>query len=170
MNIPQTELEIEIQTIKAKLQNYEDTDPAYMNEKMKELRHFTLYTHLRMEESLGYLLIRNQLEPLGSATIPKETYQQAFASGTTIAMEIDFARKVELAKSCGQIDKSVGSALYQVNDLRKWFSHPAKYYKILSEFRDEQSKYKNALGQLVQAHEKMNEVFKKYLPENSKEG
>lgn len=163
MNNPQTELENEIQTIKGTLQNYEDTDPAYMNEEMKELRHYTLYTHLRMEESLGHLLVRSQLTPLGSATVPKETYQQVFASGTTIAIEIDFARKVELAKTCGQIDGTVGSMMYQVNNLRKWFSHPSKFQGKLDELRHDRGAYKVALEQLAGAHREMNNIFSKFL-------
>lgn len=167
MNDTQDKLEGEIQSLKDTLQNYEDTDPAYMNKEMKELRHFTLYTHLRMEESLGYLLVKNQLAPLGSTSVPRETYQQVFASGTTIAIEIDFARKVELAQSCGQIDGAIGNMMYQVNNLRKWFSHPSKYYGKLAELRDDRSKYKIALEQLVNTHKEMNKVFEKYLPDKS---
>lgn len=168
MNNTEDKLEGEIQSLKDTLQNYEDTDPAYMNVEMKELRHFTLYTHLRMEESLGYLLVKNQLTPLGSASVPRETYQQVFASGTTIAIEIDFARKVELAQSCGQIDRAIGNMMYQVNNLRKWFSHPSKYYEKLAELKDDRSKYKTALEQLVDAHKEMNKIFEKYLPDRSK--
>ena len=162
-------LENEIQTLAKTLQNHEDIDPAYMNDEMKKLRHYTLYTHSRMEESLGHLLIKNQLAPLGSVSIPQETYQQVFASGTTIAIEIDFARKVELARSCGQIDKVVSNALHEVNTLRKWFSHPSKYYEKLTELVRDRSNYKSKMELLVNAHSRMNDIFEKILRDESKQ-
>lgn len=164
MNTMEDELENEILSLKNTLQTYEDTDPAYMNEEMKKLRHYALYTHLRMEESIGHLLIRNQLAPLESASLSKEIYQQVFSSGTTVAIEVDFARKVELARSCGQIDKTIGSMMHEVNDLRKWFSHPSKYQERLNELNNNRTAYRNALKQLVDSHREMNKIFEKYLP------
>jgi hypothetical protein len=159
----ENQLEEKISELKETLQNYEDTDPAYMNEEIKELRHFTMYTHLRMEESLGHLLVRSQLASLAPFNLPKEAYQAAFSSGTTIAIEVDYARKVNLAQSYNQIDSKVGSLMYQVNELRKYFSHPSKYYAKLAELRDNRDRYKEAMEQLVNAHKAMNEIFQQFV-------
>lgn len=165
MDTPSSEdqLEEQISSLKEMLQNYEDTDPAYMNQEMKELRHFVMYTHLRMEESLGHLLVRNQLAPLSAMNPPKEIYQAAFSSGTSIAIEVDFARKVNLAQSYNQIDSQVGSMMFQVNELRKYFSHPSKYPGKLAELRGSRDKYKEALEQLANAHRAMNKTFQQFV-------
>lgn len=162
-NTSEEQIEEQIRSLKEALQDYEDTDPAYMNEEMKELRHFVMYTHLRMEESLGHLLVRNQLAPLGAMNPPKEIYQAAFSSGTSIAIEVDFARKVNLAQSYDQIDSKVGSMMFQVNELRKYFSHPSKFQGKLGELSRDKNKYKEALEQLADAHRAMNEIFQQFV-------
>lgn len=166
MSDSQTKLETEIQTLKDVLQTYEDTDPAYMSKEMKELHHFTSFTHMRMEESLGSLVIKNMLTPV-SESVSQKTYQQVLFSGTSIAVEIDFARKVDLAKTCGEIDADLGGLMHKVNDLRKWFSHPSKFNGKLDELKRDRGSYKNALSQLVNAHKRMNKIFEKYLQEKN---
>lgn len=158
--------EKEIQDLKELLQNYEDMDPAYMGEEMQKLRHFTMYTHLRMEESLGHLIVRNQLRPYYEPTHRVESpqeYRQAFSAGTTIAIEVDFARKVNMAQDLGEIDKNVASLMFGVNEQRKWFAHPAKYQHKLQELKNNRTDYKAALEKLTTAHKEMNEVFVKFV-------
>lgn len=158
-------VEEEIKILKGTLQSFEDTDPLYMGEEMQDLRHRTMYTHSRMEESLGHLIIKNQLEPLGAASVPQEVRQAVFSSGTTIAVDIPFYRKVEMAEEAGQINSSVAKEMHKVNNLRKWFSHPSKFQGKLTELKNDRSEYKNALEQLAGAHKSMNQVFGECLPE-----
>ena len=166
-------VESEINDLKELLQNYEDMDPAYMGEEMQKLRHFTMYTHLRMEESLGSLIVRNQLRPYYEPiprTEPPREYTQAFSAGTTIAIEVDFARKVNMAQDLGEIDKDVASLMYGVNEQRKWFAHPIKYQNKLQELKNDRNGYKVALEKLVEAHKEMNGVFVKFVSPKKPEG
>lgn len=155
----------EINKLKMYLQNLEDTDPAYMNSDMKELNHFVTFTHMRMEESLGHLLIRNQLQSLNGMPMPIESYRTPFATGTSIAIEVDFYRKVELATENTLINTNVQNRMHKVNNLRKWFSHPSKYYGKLDELKTDRAVYKKALDNLVKAHDEMNDIFRA-LPSN----
>lgn len=165
----QNNLEKEIQQLKDILQNYEDTDPAYMNEEMKELRHYVLYTHLRMEESLGHLITRHTLTPfLPADNNFSEQHQAAFRAGTASMIDVDYYRKVEQAQSIGEIDSNTRTLMEQVNNLRKYFSHPSKYWQKLQELKSDRNKYKEALQQLADAHKKMNEIFTRFLPQSPK--
>ena len=167
MDKEEKNLEEEIQALKDALQNHEDTDPTYMNEEMKELRHYVMYTHLRMEESLGHLITRNILTPfLPSDNTFNEEHRRAFTTGTASVIHIDYYRKVEVAHSSNLIDSHVRTLMEQVNNLRKYFSHPSEYYSKLAELRDNRTKYKEALIQLVEAHKEMNKIFVKFLPAN----
>lgn len=161
-------LEEEIKILKNQLQDYEDTDPAYMDQEMKELRHLVFYTHLRMEESLGHLITRNILGPLlPSDNVSTEQHQTAFRAGTASMVEVDYYCKVELAQSNGQIDDKVRILMEQVNNLRKYFSHPSKYGDRLRELKADRTKYKEALEQLVAAHKEMNQIFANLIPEKT---
>jgi len=165
MDKAEKKLEEDIQALKNTLQNHEDTDPAYMNEEMKELRHYVMYTHLRMEESLGHLITRNILSPfLPTDNVFSEEHREAFTAGTASVIHIDYYRKVEEAHSSNLIDSRVRSLMLQVNNLRKYFSHSSEYYSELTELRDNRTKYKEALEQLVEAHKEMNKIFEKFLP------
>lgn len=161
-------LEKEIQNLKDQLQNSEDTDPAYMNEEMKELRHYVMYTHLRLEESLGSLITRNILDRfLPPDNVFTEDHQSAFRAGTASMIEVDYYRKVELAQANGQIDDRVRKLMEKVNNLRKYFSHPSKYYEKLQELKSDRGKYKEALSDLVAAHGEMNKIFLQFLPKKN---
>lgn len=158
-------VEEEIQNLKDQLQNYEDTDPAYMSEEMKELRHYVMYTHLRMEESLGSLITRSILEPfLPQDNVFTEKHQSAFRAGTASMIEVDYYRKVQLAQASGQINNQVQTLMARVNNLRMYFSHPSKYYDKLQELKSDRGKYKEALEDLIAAHREMNKIFSQFLP------
>ena len=136
---------------------------------MKQLRHYVLYTHLRMEESLGNLIVRHTLSPL----LPpdndfNEQHQTVFAMGTASIVDVDYYRKVEQAHITGQIDDRTRTLMEQVNNLRKYFSHPSKYWDKLQELKQNRAKYKEVLKQLLDAHLTMNAIFVKFLP--SKKG
>ena len=157
------ELEAEIKNLKEKLQNPEDTDPLYRGDEMKDLHHKTSYVHTRLEISLGDLLVRNQLEPI-EPLVPLETYQQAFRSGTTIATEVPFYKKIEMAVANKQISGKLGNKIVGVNNTRKFFAHPVAYEDKLNEFKHDREKYKDALIGLEEAFNGITAVFVK-LPD-----
>lgn len=162
-------LEEEILSLKNQLQYAEDVDPAYMDKEMKELRHYVMYTHLRMEESLGSLITRSILSPfLPKDNVFTEEHQSAFRAGTATMIEVDYYRKVQLAQTSGQIDDRVQKLMTKVNNLRLYFSHPSKYYEKLQELKLDREKYKEALSDLVTAHQEMNNISAKFLPQEQK--
>ncbi len=155
--------EHEITSLKQRIETLEGFDPLYMGEELKDLHHKTTFVHTRLEESLGHLLVRNQLEPIRNL-VPQEVYQQAFRSGTTIATEVPFYKKVEMTVANKQIDGKLGNKIMDVNNTRKYFAHPVTYQDNLQEFKQNRLKYKQTLEGLSKAYDGMSAVFAK-LPE-----
>lgn len=158
--------EEEIKNLKKALQGFEDTDTLYMNEELKELRHYVTYAHTRLEESLGYLITKSILAPLGSAKIPVDTFQRTFASGTSVVAEIDFSRKADLARNLDQIDDSLYGHLRGVNSARVIFSHPSKYQNKIRELGSNKNECKKVLQLSVDTMKEMDKVFEKFAPNN----
>lgn len=150
-------LEKQIANLKARIQISEDTDTAYLVDELKELRHYVLYVHLRLESSIEILLATKLMSPIDKGSDLAERALWLYHMNT-LFKEIDFARKAKVAFKLKAISKNLKSKAFQVNDIRKWFAHPKEYHNEIQELRDEQ-KYVNALKKLVGALEELDKLF-----------
>lgn len=153
--------EDKISALLEKLQDYEDTDPAYMNEEMKELRHFVLYTHVRVEESLGSLITLKQIDPILKYNLPAKDVMSAMVGGTLTLIEVDYYRKLEICSRWKILTPKERQLMEKVNNLRKYFSHASKFYNKLDELKTNRDKYIEALEDLVGALDITNKIFSK---------
>ena len=160
-------IEEEIAAINRTIDSWEDTDPYYMHDQVRKLRHRVMYVHTRCESSVGTLLGRYVFAP-ANGTIEKTTRQIMFTRFDFVVSEADFARKVTLAHELNLIDGKLKSKLMAVNSLRIIFSHPKSHEAKNKEFLDRPT-YLDALKKLKAALDALNEVFTKIIEETEKE-
>jgi hypothetical protein len=122
-----TDLEEKIKQLKHTLQTAEDVDPLFMDPELKELRHLVLFTHARMEESVGLMLTKDNLKDQIPQYPPYAPEQQSMIySGTVSLIEKKYyADKVQDAwtRPASLLDDPTKLALDKVNDLRNAFGH-----------------------------------------------
>lgn len=130
-------IQVQIDQIKEKLQNREDTDPAYLQEDLKDLRHWVMYTHLRVEQTLqiilGHNLFRLDFKEKNLVKIVEN-----FRKLMPIFDNMEFYPKVKAIQKLSLLPENMISLILRVNDYRKYFSHPATYGEIINEYKDEQ--------------------------------
>jgi hypothetical protein len=156
--------EKEIAKLLDELQTYEDIDPAYLPEELKELRHKIMQVHLRLEASLDQLMASYSLNTIEEFMVTLKKYDKSRLQATRQSMQIifdamDFSRKVKVAKQMKKINNNVEDHLYKVNNLRLVFSHPTAYQDLIMQYKD-RKKYKDALLILKEAYQAMNTVMK----------
>jgi hypothetical protein len=154
----------EIERLHGLIQGWEDTDPAFLQFDLKELRHKIMYVHLRIEASLN-ILIGDYVSEAFIAFVKGEklngykTSLQMFRWDLQKLLdEMDFAKKVKVALKTNKIDKKTQGRLFKVNDLRVIFSHPQAHQEEIQAFR-EQTKHLEALEILVAGFEAINAIF-----------
>jgi hypothetical protein len=150
-----SDLQKRIKEIKEDLQNREDTDPAYLSEDMKELRHWVMYTHLRVEQTLQVILGHN----IFKLEFKKENLVQIidnFKKVYPIFDNMEFYPKVKVIQTLNLLPKDLISLILKVNDHRKYFSHPATYVDIINEYKNEEKQ----LQTLIELQQVLNELDK----------
>lgn len=161
--------EEEIERLKHTLQTSEDIDPLFMDPELKELRHYILFTHARMEESVGLAITRDNLKDKIPAHPPYTPEQQSMIYAGTVSLieHKSYADKVQDASTrfIPLVDEQTKITLDRVNVLRNAFGHPSipKFRDILTELKNDRSKYKEALEDLKKAHDGMNAIALKSL-------
>lgn len=156
----------EIEQLKQALQTAEDVDPAFMDEEMKELRHFTLFTHLRTDEAMGLMLTRESLKETIPPYPPFTPEQQSTIYAETVTIiEGKYFNKAKDVSAKNLWEPDDEAAMLKVNALRNAFGHPSlpKYHARLIELKTNREKYKEALEELVEAHNRMNAIALKSL-------
>src|SRR5258708_2425658 len=127
--------EEEIKQLKRNLQTAEDVDPLFMDLELKELRHFVIFTHARMEESVGLMITKDNLKDQIPQYPPHTPEQQSMIHAGTVSLidKKSYAEKVQDAstRSTPLLDESTRLALEKVNLLRNAFGHPS-----IPKFRD----------------------------------
>lgn len=163
-----TQQEEEIKQLKQTLQTAEDGDPLFMDSELKELRHLVFFTHARMEASVGLMLTKDDLKdqiPQYSPYTPEQ--QSMMHAGTVSLIEKRYYDKVQdaRARSTPLFDEPTKLSLDEVNRLRNAFGHPSipKFRDILIGLKNDRAKYKEALEELVEAHNQMNAAALKSL-------
>lgn len=151
-------LEDEISKLKNSLQNLEDVDDGYLDDEIKELRHFIMFVHFRVERSLEVLLVRHVLGISGRFT---EEQQEVSRRMTGLFDRMEFWPKVDACASLGLIDSNVRGLIDRVNVHRKFFSHPASYQEKIMEYK-ERATYRDTLKELTDTMNKLNNLFAEY--------
>lgn len=159
-----TNIQEEINSLLKLIQDWEDTDPAFLQNDLKELRHKIMYVHLRIEASLEILIGDYISEAFIAFLQGKGISDFKTASYTfrwdlqTLFDEMDFAKKVNIAMKIKKVDKDIKGKLFKVNDLRVIFSHPQAHQNEIQAFRNHQ-KYLETLKILVDGYKTINSVF-----------
>ncbi|MEK7571765.1 MAG: hypothetical protein AAB553_05830 [Patescibacteria group bacterium] len=158
--------EEEIKQFKHTLQTAEDVDPAFMDDEMKELRHFTLFTHLRTDEAMGLMLTRENLKETIPPYPPFTQEQQSMIyAGTVSVIEDKYFNKAKDVSANNLWEHDDEVAMLKVNALRNAFGHPSipKFRDVLIGLKNDRAKYKEALEVLIDAHNRMNAIALKSL-------
>jgi hypothetical protein len=162
-------IEEEIKQLKESLQTAEDVDPLFMDPELKELRHFVLFTHARIEESIGLMLTRDNLKDQLPQYPPYTSEQQSriYAGTVSLIENKTYADKIHAAgnRPIPLIDETTKHILDKVNLLRNAFAHPSipKFRDILIGLNEDRVRYKEALKNLIDAHKLMNAIALKSL-------
>jgi len=154
-----TTIQNQIKEIKEKLQNREDGDPAYLDDDLKELRHWVMYTHLRVEQTLQIILGHNIFKlDLKEKNLVKIV--ENFRKLMPIFDNMEFYSKVKAIQKLNLLPKEMIPLILKINDYRKYFSHPATYGETINEYKDEQKKLQ-ILRDLLSALEQLDEYILK---------
>ena len=117
-------LEEAIKLLNQKIQNWEDTDPAYMDENLKSLRHKVMYVHMRLEASLEYLVVRDLVgwdRKKLDGRVDARTMGEIMAKMSAVFERMQFRNKVEACRRLELIIGKFAGLLLKVNDYRKHF-------------------------------------------------
>ncbi|KKP60179.1 MAG: hypothetical protein UR54_C0017G0001, partial [Candidatus Roizmanbacteria bacterium GW2011_GWA2_34_18] len=131
--------------------------------KIKEIRHWIIYFHSKIESELIFSLSISLTKELKSFT--EDDYKQYTISMGRLYELIDgfnFTKKIELAFAINDIDESTRKKLYKVNNFRRYFSHPSEYKKEIKKLEDNNT-YLNTLKLLLDCTRIMNKVTDKYF-------
>lgn len=129
-----TSIHNQIKTYHRLLQTREDTDPAFLPDELKELRHKIMYVHLRVEQTIQIILAQNifRLEfKKKNAPIIVEHFRRI----TPIFDSMEFYSKIKAIQALNLLPKELVKLILKVNDHRKYFSHPAVYQDKISEYK-----------------------------------
>lgn len=155
------DIQEEINRIKTKLSYAEDTDPQYMTEPVRELRHCVMYAHSAIESALDVRI--GQYLTKDIAGISKEEMQAFHWKLHTLTDEMDFYKKVKVLQSWDFIPDLHGK-LMAVNNIRVEFSHPSSHQDKLRSYRQDEEKLK-ILQVLETAHDGLNALIISERPE-----
>jgi hypothetical protein len=116
------------------LQDREDTDPAFLSNDIKEIRHRIMYTHLRVEQTLQ-IIIANNIFRLEFKKKNAPTIVENFERIAPIFDNMEFYAKVKSIQALNLLPKKIIYLVSKVNDYRKYFSHPATYQNTIKEYK-----------------------------------
>lgn len=148
----------QIDELLQKLQTWEDIDPHFMNDDLKELRHKVMHIHLRLEISLEILINDFLAEPFNKHPIKFSEKLILSNKLKFIFGNMDFLKKLKALQDAEKINKSTFKLLVKVNDVRKYFSHPLTYQDKLEEYKQPE-KYLEILRLLVNAYTNFDQMF-----------
>lgn len=155
-------IEEEIEKLKEELQTQEDThNDAYLDEELKQLRHYIMFAHFSLERSLELILgvyVKGEYQPSSALDSAKFYFRMS-----PILDRMEFWNKLEACEEAGLISGALKSLVATVNNHRKYFSHPASHSDKIREY-SEREKYRQTLSDLKKALDAMNEHFSKNLP------
>lgn len=147
----------QIKVIEDVLQSMEDTDPDYIGEPVKRLRHYTLYVHQKIEQFIGRIqtvdIIMDQSKIFSENDALKIWFKLEDIFDTA-----DFGRILKLANSKKLLPTGFMEIVFKVNNLRLIFGHPKSHYRELIDLRNELKRLE-AYKILRKAMDTMNDYY-----------
>ncbi len=147
-------IEEEINKLKTQISRWEDTDPLYVDDEIKTLRHMVGYVHAVAEREL-YRLICNYLLDWDKKKQDVAETALFYFKISPILDRFTFANRVDFCTSNKIIDKQLSEQLKSVNKIRNTFSHPTNYKMNISQFRERKT-YLDTLKKLCDACDSIN--------------
>ena len=132
----------------------EDTDPAYLNSHLRELRHRTFYVHGAIERGIEILIAKDVIPDLVDPKSVEEG-ERVFAQRIKIydmLQNITFSRKLSLAVENKLITNKTAILFRPVNLIRNEFAHPDPFK--IKRYTDENL----TLDVLKKLHSALNEL------------
>lgn len=148
-----------------KLSDWEDADEFYLVPELRKLRHVVMYAHTRIDATLTFILARRVLGELAATALHFKS-SNAYRRFTKIVGDFDYVyklQKVDLKTTLDDVKrgKKLEKLLFLINDYRKWFSHPVRYYSEIQKLNDDKE-YDKVLENLVNAIDDLNKLFEEY--------
>lgn len=142
----------------------EEGDRNYLGDQIRELRHLTTYVHTVLEEHMELAIGRDIQKKLRVEDVAKEDKQEIMQNILEIFDDVPYAKKASIVKKSKLMPESLIGKLFQVNNIRIYFSHPKTYYIQLQSYRDPE-KYLEALRTVHDALDELNDFCRKLSPE-----
>ncbi len=129
------EIQKEIKDLENRIQSMEDTDPDYMGEPVKRLRHYSLYVHQKIEQFIGRVqtvdIIMSQ-----SKLLSQEDAVKIYLKMEEIFNTTEYGRLLKVAEAKKILPDGFSGIAFKINDARLAFAHPRAYAGKLQEFRN----------------------------------
>ncbi len=119
----------DIQSLETQIDRAEDTDPAYLNKWIRELRHRVFYVHGAIEDGMELLIAKDIVPDLTNPNSNEEA-ENVFAQRIklySLLQHTPFQRKLSLACDLKLISKDLKKTFSIVNRIRNEFAHPDAY-------------------------------------------
>jgi hypothetical protein len=153
-----------INEFKRKLSLQEDGDFQYMDEDVRELRHYVMYIHGALESAMDTRIGQYLIKDIPSTKINNEERYGFHWKLKFLLDEMDFSKKVKVLEKYEFLTKELISKLWAVNQIRVYFSHPSSHLRKLKTYEDE-VEYLKVLDTLDEAMTAMNELILSEHPE-----
>lgn len=153
------QIENEIQELERVLQDMEDTSPDYLDPSLKDIRHFVIFVHSRLEQSLQLLIGQDLIWWDQDKENRKESIQ-FFANLWQIFEKMEFWGKIKICQERNLIQGALIGNLEKINKYRIVFSHPAAYHEEIQKYKD-RGVCLQILKDLVSVIEEMDKIFAK---------
>jgi hypothetical protein len=155
------------------IQSIENLDPVYLTESIKKLRHHVMQCHMRAEYSIEILISRK--------LTAKITNQSAILSQLQLRdfhvkfskmlddMTIDYTKKVIFSHKNKLISKKLKSSLMELNNVRKYFSHPKTYASKILNYKHKKN-YLIVLELVDHIYKELDKIFYQTSAKNTELG
>ena len=149
----------EIKNLESLIDNAENTDPAFLNNWLRQLRHRVFYIHSAIENGIEILIAKDIIPDI---TDPKsnEEAENLFAHRIklyTLLQHLTFSRKLTFAFDRKLIPSNIKGKFQTINAIRNEFAHPDTYkIKRYTDYK----LTKDTLEKLVDGHEALQNLFK----------
>jgi transposase-like protein len=149
-----------IEELEGQIDASEDTDPAYLNSHLRELRHRTFYVHGAIERGIEILIAKDVVPDLIDSKSVEED-EGVFAQRIKIydvLQNVSFSRKLSLAVEKKLISNKTATLFRPVNLIRNEFAHPDPFK--IKRYTDEDLTL-DVLRKLQSALNELNVLFSK---------
>lgn len=156
------EIKNKIAELESEIDGYEDTDPAYLSESIRQLRHRIFYVHFRVERSLEILIMRAIHGSHIGKEVTEELHKQ-ISNAWLVMEELSFYKKLRLIRKMELFNKesSLPQLIERLNKLRNEFAHPEEF--SLKKFVADAKLKLETLQLLADVMRELNVIFSKFV-------